>query len=326
MKKSKTNQSEWSVITETGEVLDAAAPKNTRKKAFIGAAAILGACTLMFGGATQIVLAAETSKTEQIPTTYPTSSAQQNLKDLEGYVKGDYEVFPNPEISTKPTANDISMEKAADIGAQQIWKLFGTNLDGKKVEMTYVASRNNERAVWTGWVARDQNKNTTQIETSYFFEIDALSGQVNTVQIGRVLPNSSQDAGPLALDEGFDPKLEQNCQVYQDLARTVTEQNHLLNGNIKSVEYYAQGATNNDPTIDLAVKSDAGEEIRLAFSRHDKALLAYCSNSWVQIANRMEAQVLNTPSGPSETVNYEVVEDENGNVVAQLVPSTVSQR
>jgi len=136
------------------------------------------------------------------------------------------------------------MEQAADIGAQNIWKLFGTNLDGKTIEMTYSNEVvPNGRAFWSGWIANSSKKSSNSIEKYYSFEVDSLTGAINSVQLSRVLPGGTN--GELSPSQGFDSNLEKNCQVYQDLARTITEQHHLLGGKIKSVEYYGQGATNN---------------------------------------------------------------------------------
>ncbi len=323
MKKQDKVNTQMSVITETGEVIENVNNKTwspTRKKAVVGAAAILGACTLLFGGATQMALAAETSKTEKVPTTYPPVSSQQGAAAAQGYVKGNYQVVKNPNIPATPTANDITMEQAADIGAQNIWKLFGTNLDGKTMEMTYnKAVAPNGRASWSGWIANSSKKSSNSIEKYYSFEVDSLTGAINSVQLSRVLPGGTN--GELSPSQGFDSNLEKNCQVYQDLARTITEQHHLLGGKIKSVEYYGQGATNNDPTITMAVKSEQGEEIRLEFSRHDKAFLGYCSDSWVQAANLLEQENV-SKADASDTVVYEIYEDESGNVTPKMVSNS----
>lgn len=247
----------------------------TKKKAVVGAAAILGACTLLFGAAAQSVLAAEGSKQSTIPTTYPAALPQQEPK---GYSKVDYNIVSLSEAN-RATANDITMETAAEIGAQNLWKLFGVELGGKTIEMNYSESMSsNERATWWGYVSCDGDSGSDVAGRMYSFQIDAVSGALYSVGVNRTF----QDWTGSNLADSVDPTLETNCEVYKDLARAVAEQHQLLNGKLKSVTYSGQGYGNNDPTISLTLTSDAGEEMCLTFSRRDKALLGYTSSLYFE--------------------------------------------
>lgn len=292
-----------------------------KKKAIVGAATILGACTLLFGAAAQSVLAAESSVQSTIPTTYPSNTIQQKP---DGYVKGNYQVTDQSDADKQPTANEISAQTAADIGAQNLWQLYGDRLDGQTISMYYCQpKKTNERAVWSGWVsASDVGSNGR-----YHFEVDAVSGAFLEVQFDRILKNGAKN---ITEDNYVDAELEKDCQAYKDLARALIEQNHLFDGTIKSFRYEGQGyfayGEIVDPHISISVYSDLNEEIQFHFSRIDKAVLLYRSNGWAEARKFIVMEEGGTVTEMNDNVEklemgkyYDVIQEEDGSLYVDYV-------
>jgi hypothetical protein len=74
----------------------------------------------------------------------------------------------------------MSMEEASQLGAQYIWDIFGTNIDGMYIQMDYAAPPYMNRTYWSGNIAHSAE--TVDSESDFFhplysFRIDAVTGE-----------------------------------------------------------------------------------------------------------------------------------------------------
>ena len=76
-----------------------------------------------------------------------------------------------------PSANALSAEEAAIIGAQYIWEVFGISIDGSFVAMNYWDWDSHNRTYWHGNVSNSAANFFGQIERSFGFQIDAVTGE-----------------------------------------------------------------------------------------------------------------------------------------------------
>ncbi len=253
------------------------------KKAALGAAAAITACTLVFGGLTQAVKAAELGKPASVPTRYSAPIAQTATASLPSdYEKADYQVKLH-KLSGQGTAADLKMNEAAELGAQNLWRLFQADLKGKTIVMSYhPATELDPRAVWYGEIAEENGQ-------GYVFELDAITGSPRIARQEK----HWKDAGPLGLDK----KLQKQHDEFTKLAKEAAETNKLVRGPIASVEYVSQGYTSSDfgsnPDITFLVKSENGERAQLTFSRHNKELLGVEYNGWLEDSRPKEAAAAN---------------------------------
>ncbi len=254
--------------------------RNNLSKVVIGTVVAIGICTLTFSSMTKSVKAAVVNKTEIIPTTYSTTAS--DAKDvLKGYVKAAYKVTIS-KISCKTTKNDISAEAAAELGAQDLWRLFGVDMNGKTIEMTYHSVSSTQlRAEWLGMISVNK-------KLSYWFLIDAVTGECR---------NTSQDKYISGnINVGFDKELDKNPEQYTSLAKEVAEKYKLVSGKVVSAEYAGQGYIgNNDgsaknPEIDILVTSDNGKQAQLTFSRYNQEFLQVSYDSCVKDMKAFEEQ------------------------------------
>lgn len=232
------------------------------KKTVLAAALIVGASTMAFQGITQVLVKAEYSEKNLIPTSYadPYSETVQNRLP-EGYKKANYtveaidlEYYKNQT----PTSKDMAKEDAAEIGAQALWSVFGISIDGQVIEMGYQAA--NEGLPRSSWYA-DVIING---ERSYYFSVDSVTGELFSIGRSRTLKENVSVA--------FDVSLDKNPQEYIDLAKETAEALNIVHGPVASVEYNGQGYSNNDPDISLDIKGENGEIALVTFSRYDKAI------------------------------------------------------
>lgn len=239
--------------------------RNSVKRMAVATALILGAGTAAFQGMTHVVAGAEYNKTDIVPTSYANvvSSFSQTMQDRppEGYKPANYtvgdidlEYYKNQT----PTSKDMAREKAAEIGAQALWSVFGVHLDGQVIEMGYHAVRESlPRSEWYGEVQISD-------ELLYFFRVDSVTGELFSVGQSRTLQED--------VSVGFDTSLDKNPQEFIDLAKETAEKLNIVHSPVASVEYQGQGYTQNDPDVMLEIKGENGEVAQVVFSRYDKAL------------------------------------------------------
>lgn len=250
---------------------------NQRKSNFVknlaAAVCIIGVGSLAFQGIAQVALGMESGKKETVSTSYSTNVAVMgNMKDQalpEGYVKPEYQlVDSNLEYyrDKKPTSADITREEAAELGVQAFYSIFGLDMNGKTIEMTYDPAQGERRATWSGFWWPDGLKSSPEADVRcYYFCLDAVTGELKCVLNGRVLDEST--------DIGFDSGLEQNSEDYESLAKEMAVNLGAIKGSVNKVEYAGQGKSGNDPFIMFDLTGEGGDRARLRFSRYDKEMI-----------------------------------------------------
>ena len=97
------------------------------------------------------------------------------------YKKPEMTVYQQHNEWFTPSANALSPEEAAEIGAKYIWDMFGESIDGKTVGMYYSAHPSHTRAYWHGTVADSrENLDPTDMENydpQFWFTLCAVSGE-----------------------------------------------------------------------------------------------------------------------------------------------------
>lgn len=262
-----------------------------RKNFFVlsaGALAIIGAGTIAFNATTQSVMAAEFGKVEKVPTSYQVASAltsaqpEAGVKKEAGAKKGgekgvNYHLSMDDLNTDKPTKADLPMKEAAKIGEQYLSDIFGLDMKGAYVYMTYCpyCSENESlgQAFWAGDVLF-QKKQTPEA-TRWTFMIDAVTGELFNIGYGRQL----DEEVPLDMDVD----LMKDYSVYEKLARENVEKFGLMDSPIDRVEYNCQGYSGNDPDIAVDVIGKNGEVVNMTFSRYDQTLLGITTNRFLKI-------------------------------------------
>ena len=244
---------------------------------FLSAAtlAIIGAGAIIFNTATEKAMAAGFEQTQSIPVSYRVPSMAQAAlpgagAEQESRKKADYHVSMDDLNTDSPTDTDLTMEEAADVGMQYLETLFGLEPEGAYVYMGYTSGTETfPRAFWFGDVLFE--KEQTPESTRWTYMIDAVTGELFNASYGRML-----DASPsLALD----PALENNYEVYANLAREYVQRCALMESPVAAVEYNCQGYNGNDPTITVDVVGENGEVVNMSYSRYDHEFLGLITDT-----------------------------------------------
>ena len=251
-------------------------------KNLIVTALMIGAVATGFFATTQLAVAAENNRVVTLPTTYPAVvtplAAKTQPDEPDEYVKPTYTLVDNDleyYRDMKPTANDISREKAAEIGVKGLTSVFDIDLNGQEIEMTYDKAERGLRATWSGnwWYNGPKKPDDTYVAT-YWFRVDAVSGELLDVAHDRVLPS---DVKP-----GFDGGLQNGSKEYNTLAEKAALKYGAIRDAVKTAEYGGQGSNNNDPIIWYELTGSDGERARITFSRHDSAVVGVTFNAGMQ--------------------------------------------
>ena len=249
---------------------------------FLSAAtlAIIGAGAIIFNTATEKAMAAGFEQTQSIPVSYRVPSMAQAAlpgagAEQESRKKADYHVSRDDLNTDSPTDTDLTMEEAADVGMQYLETLFGLEPEGAYVYMGYTSGTETfPRAFWFGDVLFE--KEQTPESTRWTYMIDAVTGELFNASYGRML-----DASPsLALD----PALENNYEVYANLAREYVQRCALMESPVAAVEYNCQGYNGNDPTITVDVVGENGEVVNMSYSRYDHEFLGLITDTSLRIS------------------------------------------
>lgn len=134
--------------------LKSSLPKNIVKNSFKSTKiiALLGGASLM---CTQLVIAAEIGTTTKVPTTYNVSQLSYlvNKQAPIGYVKANYKAIYSIEtLSKTPSSKDLSLQEAAEIVAQEIFKFSGDKLDNHTLQMSYYPQTSKASSSWSAHV------------------------------------------------------------------------------------------------------------------------------------------------------------------------------
>jgi hypothetical protein len=240
--------------------------KNETKKMAVGAVAAVCICTLVFAGSTQAAKLTIFNKTETVPTTYNTDSLTSSTTSSvpADYVKSNYAV-KLVETDDKPAAKDMPMDKAAELGAQNIWRLYSASLDNQTIYMTYLpASDSQSRDMWYGEISIHD-------VIFYTFQEDAVTGEFYSTSRWDY---SSETVEPLEYLKDY--------QEFLTLAKATAVKDQLVSGNVISTEYMGQRPVGKYLVIDIKVTSDTGEQVELTFETHNKALVYVAYNSEVK--------------------------------------------
>lgn len=271
------------------------------KKAFgktlAAALAAITACTALFSGFSEGIMAAEVQKTELIPTTYGTAAAGTGPQ-LEGYTKASYGVELVSD-SNIPAAVDLAKEDAAEYGAQWLWQVFEADLNHTTIYMHYMAGTIEwPRGSWVGEVRLNPEDGSDPLMTDgpiYSFQVDAVTGELQVSSATRylnvkhpILPenlaafeNGEFSASVTREDLPLlpDPALYQNAEAYEKMAKEFAAKSKLF-GETEAVGHETgmeimQGADpgRNEPTITIPVKGSNGKAAYLTFSRYDMKFL-----------------------------------------------------
>ena len=268
--------------------------------------AIIGAGTILFNSAAEVTLAANTGKVEKVPTSYQVADSlettvpkvTENGRDQESssVKKVNYTLSMDDLNTGTPTDTDLTMEEAAEAGAAYLKKIFGVDLEGAYVYMSYYPGTETfPRAFWSADVLFQ--KEQTPESTRWTYMIDAVTGELFNICHSRRLEVNV----PL----GYDKALEKDYSIYAELARKKVEEWKLIDSPVEKVEYNCQGYSGNDPTIAVNVIGKNGEIINMDFSRYDQTFLGLITDS----SRKVTESALENLFGEMESVESEKVEE-----------------
>ena len=259
--------------------------------------AVIGAGTILFNAAAEVTLAANKGKVETIPTSYQVSGGLETALPKaetkeEGSGEVNYSVSMDSLNTGTPTDTDLTMEEAAEAGAQYLKNIYGLDLEGAYVYMSYSPGTETfPRPFWVGDVLFE--KEQTPESTRWTYLIDAVTGELFDICYGRQLDVSV----PL----GYDADLERNYSIYVELAKKKTEECKLIDGQVDRVEYNCQGYSGNDPTITVDVIGENGEIVNMSFSRYDQTFLGLSTDT----SRKVSESALERLAGEVENVSVE---------------------
>lgn len=189
--------------------LKSSLPKNMVKYSFKGIKmiAFIGVSSLI---CTQLVIASQLSTIAQVPTNYNVSELSYlvNRQIPTGYVKANYKaIYSIGTLSKTPSSKDLSLQEAAEVVAQEIFKLSGEKLDNQTLQMSYYPQTSKASSSWTAEV---------DVTPSYGFSvsIDGSTGQLTFIR----------RAGGHDIDEGFDINAPSTNKLINERLATGTEQ------------------------------------------------------------------------------------------------------
>lgn len=274
--------------------------KNESGKIILEAFAAITAVTLLFSVLTESVLAKEIKKVEVVPTSYNVTSISTKENSVpDGYTKANYTVVADPLVNNKPTSKDMTMEEAAEIGAQRLWEIWGVDLDGATIYMSYEPVREDyPRATWSGDVRFGPRTPETD---GYYVTVDAVTGESFIASMSRTISENV----PL----GLDAALDKNPEEYEKLAWDLAEKHNFVDGKVASSKYNSQGYAGNDPQITIYVTGVNGGTASLSFSRYDKTFtgliypkcFAISEMAMEKLLSDIEKGIQNDKEGVSET-------------------------
>lgn len=268
-------------------------------------AAIIGAGTILFYSVSEVTLAANERKVETVATTYQVLGSSETVLPVQGEkeeteeenkeenreekVKANYTLSMDSLNTGTPADTDMTMEEAAEIGAGYLKKIYGLDLDGAYVYMSYYpGTQTFPRPFWSADVLFEKEQKPESTRWTYM--IDAVTGELFDICYGRQIAVSV----PL----GIDAALEKDYGQYAELAKKKVAECKLIDGSVNRVEYNCQGYSGNDPTITVDVIAENGEIVNLTFSRYDQAFLGLITDT----SRRVSESALEHLAGETENV------------------------
>lgn len=268
-------------------------------------AAIIGAGTILFYSVSEVTLAANERKVETVATTYQVPGSSETVWPVQGEkeekeeekkeanreekVKANYTVSLDILNTGTPADTDLTMEEAAEIGAGYLKEIYGLDLDGAYVYMSYYpGTQTFPRPFWSADVMFEKEQKPESTRWDYM--VDAVTGELFDISHARQLGVSV----PL----GIDAALERDYGQYAELAKKKVTECKLIDGSVNRVEYNCQGYQCNDPTITVDVIGENGEIVNLTFSRYDQAFLGLITDT----SRRVSESALEHLAGETENV------------------------
>lgn len=277
--------------------------------------AIIGAGTIAFHLASEVTLAANEGKVETVATTYqvPDSSqtalpadgekerkeeSQEKTKEKKDEGKTiNYQLSMDDLNTGTPADTDLTMEEAAEIGAGYLKEIYGLDLDGAYVYMSYYPGTETfPRPFWSADVLFEKEQKPESTRWDYM--VDAVTGELFNISHARQLGVNV----PL----GMDAALEKDYGQYAELAKKKVAECKLIDGSVNRVEYNCQGYQCNDPTITVDVIGENGEIVNMTFSRYDQAFLGLITDT----SRKISESALEHLAGETENVETERVGDD----------------
>ena len=190
--------------------------------------AIIGAGAFLFSAAAETAMAASAGTVETVPTSYQVSASQVSTAGQseaeakkEDRKETDYHVSMDRLNTGTPTELDLTMEEAAQKGAQYLESLYGLDLEGAYVYMMYSPGTVTfPRAFWAADVLFEEAQ--TPESTRWNYLIDAVTGELFSIDHSRHL-----DASP-SLEP--DSALEKDYSAYAALAEEKVRTSGLMDG------------------------------------------------------------------------------------------------
>lgn len=263
--------------------------------------AIIGAGTILFNSAAEMTLAANNGKVEKIPISYQVAGSlkttlpkvTENGRNKEsGSVKVNYTLSLDSLNTGTPTDTDLTMEEAAEAGRQYLGNLFGLDLEGAYVYMSYSPGTETfPRAFWSGDVLFQKEQKPESTRWTYM--IDAVTGELFNICYARQLD--------VKVSLGYDKALEKDYSIYAQLAKKKVKKCKLIDSPIERVEYNCQGCSGNNPTIAVDVIGKNGEIVNMDFSRYDQTFLGLITDT----SRRISESAFDSAVGVVESVGAE---------------------
>lgn len=265
--------------------------------------AIIGAGTILFNSAAEMTLAANNGKVEKIPISYQVAGSlkttlpkvTENGRNKEsGSVKVNYTLSLDSLNTGTPTDTDLTMEEAAEAGRQYLGNLFGLDLEGAYVYMSYSPGTETfPRAFWSGDVLFQKEQKPESTRWTYM--IDAVTGELFNICYARQLD--------VKVSLGYDKALEKDYSIYAQLAKKKVKKCKLIDSPIERVEYNCQGYSGNNPTIAVDVIGKNGEIVNMDFSRYDQTFLGLITDT----SRRVTESAFDSAVGEVESAEAEKV-------------------
>lgn len=263
--------------------------------------AIIGAGTILFNSAAEMTLAANNGKVEKVPISYQVAGSlnttlpkvTENGRNKEsGSVKVNYTLSLDSLNTGTPTDTDLTMEEAAEAGRQYLGNLFGLDLEGAYVYMSYYPGTETfPRAFWSGDVLFQKEQKPESTRWTYM--IDAVTGELFNICYDKQLD--------VKVSLGYDKALEKDYSIYAELAKKKVKKCKLIDSPIERVEYNCQGYSGNNPTIAVDVIGKNGEIVNMDFSRYDQTFLGLITDT----SRRISESAFDSAVGVVESVGAE---------------------
>lgn len=213
-------------------------PGNVVKNSFKGIKLItfIGVSSLIF---TQAVVASELEAKDKVPTTYNVSEPSYlvNTQVPAGYVKANYKAIYSSNTQSKtPSAKDLSLEEAAEVAAQEIFKFSDEKLDNQTLEMSYSPQASQYSSTWWAQVSFTPSYR-------YLVEIDGGTGELKRIKCtgGPNIDNKFDIDAP-STDKLIAERLDKGAKQftlegsYAKVEKLITEKGYITEP-IKSITY-----------------------------------------------------------------------------------------